>query len=113
MGSLARRPGEFSAAQQMKMNVKHGLPRCPVAVGNHTVAVLSNSVFLGNFWNYLVNSGNHGSVFAVDVVEGGNMDFGNHQNMNRCCGRNIPKRIDKFVFVGFFGGNLSPNDFTK
>ena len=103
---------KFLAAQNMEVQVVHGLACVRTAVGDHPVAAVQ-AFCCGDLGNDLKNVSNRSAVFGGHIVHGGKMGLGNHQNMGRCLGIDVPEGIHKLVFIDLGRGDIPGDNFTE
>ena len=99
-------------AQNVEVQMMHGLTGIGAAVGNHTIAVFQ--IFsLGDLGNNFKNVGNDVAVFRCDAIHRGNVGLGNHQNVGRSLGRDIPKGQNQLILINLGGGDLPCDDLAE
>jgi hypothetical protein len=93
----------------MEMQVMHRLAGVFAAVGHHPETIFQ--AFLpGNKSNHLKNMGHHGAVFRRDSGSGGNVGLGDHKNVGRCLGRDVPEGQNGIVLIDLVGRDLPGDD---
>ena len=103
---------EGFAAQDVEVQVVNSLTCIGTAVGNHPVA--TGEIFRrGDFGNDRENMGNYSTVFFRDAVNRRNVGLGDHQNVGRCLGGNIPEGQDLIIFIYLGAGNITLYDLAK
>ena len=103
---------QLLAAEDVEMQVLHGLARVAAAVADHPVAACQ-TLGLGDSRNDLKDVGHHRTVFGADTVTVGDVDLGHHQNVGRRLGVDIPEGEDGVVLVDLGRGNFPRDDFTE
>ena len=101
-----------SAAQNVKMQVGNGLAGITAAVGNHAVAVFQ-TLLLCNFWDHGENMGDQRRIFLCDLSNRGDVTFGNHQNVGRRLGRDMPEGEDLVILIYLGRRDLTGSDLAK
>ena len=80
------------------MQVRHGLTRVGAAVADHPVAP-RQPLRRRDLGDDLKNVGDHGAVFLRDAVAAGNVSLGDHQNVGRRLGMDVPEGEDLVILV--------------
>ena len=101
--------GQGLAAQDVEVQVGHGLARVGAAVAHHPVAA-RQALRPGDGGDDLKNVGHQSAVFGGDAVAAGDMDLGDHQNVGGRLGRDVPEGEDGVVLVYLGGGDLPGDD---
>ena len=96
----------------MEVQVGYGLTGIGAAVAHHPVAVCQ-TFGLGNLGNHLKNVSHYRAVVSGNAVAAGNVGFGNHQNVGRRLGVDVPEGEDGFVLIDLGGGDIPGDDFTE
>ena len=100
------------AAEDVEMQVRNGLTGVCAGVGSHAIAI--NQAFgLGNLGNDFKNVSHNSAVFSGDIVNRCHVLLGDHQDMGRCLGRDIPESKNSFILVNLGGRNDTCNDLTE
>ena len=94
------------------MQVRHGLTRVGAAVADHPVAT-RQPLRRRDSGDDLKNVGDDGAVFLRDAVAAGDVDLGDHQNVGRCLGVDVPEGEDRIILVDLGGGDIPRNDFAE
>ena len=105
--------GQFLAAQNVEVEMLHGLSAVLTAVGDHAVTVLRQPKLPGNHGDRLQHCRHGGKVLLTHLLNGGNMGLGDHQHVNGGVGVDIVEGVDVFVLVHLLGGDLPCYDLTK
>ena len=91
------------AAEDVEMQVRHGLTRVGAAVADHPVAT-RQPLRRRDLGDDLKNVGDHGAVFFRDAVAAGDVGLGDHQNVGRRLGVDVPEGEDLVILVDLGGG---------
>jgi hypothetical protein len=81
-------------------------------ITDHTIAIFQ-PLCLGNLGDHSKNMSYNGAVFGCYSVHTVQMQFGNHQDMGRCLGGNIPESQDFVILVHLGGWDVPGYDLTK
>lgn len=102
----------MSAGQQVQMDMIDLLSAEFVAVGHRAEALLGDVQFGGD--------GDGGGLDFSEqqglidhIVEGGEMFFGNDENVVGRLRVDVPKSVDVIVAINLGAGNVAGNDFTE
>ena len=90
--------GQLFAAENMKMNVLHGLTSVLAAVIYNTVSVCQFH-YPGDLWYRFKNLCHVDAVFCCYLICATDMSLGNHKNVNGSLRINILECIYVFVLV--------------
>ena len=94
------------------MEMRNRLAGIGTAVGNEAVAVHEPCLF-GDGGDRFEDVCHHGAVRGGDAVEGGNMGFGDHQDVNGGLRVDVAECQNAFVLIYFGGGNVAGCDFAE
>src|SRR6266545_2252279 len=106
---LPRRPLHVPSADQMDVNVEHGLSRFRSYVEDSAIAVF-DSALASDGGGGQVQASNQFRVFRLSFLQATNMLLGNNQHMRRCLRIGVFEGKSVLVFVNFPGGDLAPDD---
>ena len=108
---LTGRPGHIAPAQNMEVQVEHGLARLLADVGDDAVAV--HTQLLRHLGDDLEDVGHHGAVFGGDSSGGSDVGLGNHQEVSRSLRVNVVKGEALLILVDFVGRNVAGNNLAE
>ncbi len=95
------------------MDVKNRLARRRAYIGHDPIARLGNSFELRNGSANLEQRSKAFNVMVLEIFEGWNMTFWNHEGMNRGLGIGIIKGKTPFILINFFAFKRPLDNSTK
>src|ERR1700751_2469554 len=109
---LPWRPFHLASANQVHMDVKHGLARLRSHVEHRAVPIL-NAPLAPDLRGNQMKAPNQLSVFFLRFLQPPYMLLGDHQNMRGRLRVDVLEGKTMLVFVDFLGRNLALNNSTK
>jgi len=107
--ALPRRPLHVPPADQMDMNVEHGLPRFRSHVEDSAVAVF-DSALASDGGGGQVKASDELCVFRLSFFQATNMLLGNNQNVRGRLRIDVLEGDRVLVFIYFLGGDFAVDD---
>ncbi len=89
------------------MDMVNSLACIGTAIGNHTVAVFIQALFVSNLGYCHIDICNKLCIFGSHIVQMGDVILGNKQIMNGSSGSDILKGVYCFVLVYLLRGDLA------
>ena len=103
---------QLLAAQNVEVQVMHGLTGMVAAVGDHTVAV--SQAFGGcDPGDHLKDVSHHRGILSGDAAAAFDVGLGYYQHMDRCLGSDVPEGVDGLILVNLGGRNVAGDDFAE
>jgi hypothetical protein len=109
----ARRPCEFAACEQMKMNMKNGLAGIMAVIDDHPVTAFIKPSFGSDFFGNKKQVTDDFAVYYGDTVNIRNVFFRDNERMDRCLGIDVLKGDRMLVLMDDLCGDLFFNDVAK
>jgi hypothetical protein len=106
-------PGEFTACEDVKMQVENTLPCAFAAVGYYTETVLELIVFGSKLGSYFVDVSNNRAVIGGHVLHACYMLLGDSQPMHGSCGSNVGENKDLVVLIYLGRGDIPCDYFAE
>ena len=103
----------MAAAQDVQVEVIHGLAAVGLAVDDKPGALFAAAKFFGNFLCLKQKPPQEDSVGGFQFHYVPDMPFGNHQKMNRRLGIHVVEGQEFVVLENLFGRDLPLYDFTE
>ena len=103
---------ELTTAENMEVQMVHGLAGIGAAVGNNAVAVADAGAG-SDERNVFENISDFVAGFLGDVLNGIHVHFRDDKNVDGGLGVQVLEGKDLIVFINFGAGNESCGDFTK
>jgi hypothetical protein len=103
---------QIASAEQMYMQVKHGLSGAGADVQNRAVAIFDVAV-AGNLRRHEMAAPNDFCVGLLGFFQAAQVLLGDDEYVSWGFGIKVLERVRMFVFVNLFRRNLAGDDFAK
>lgn len=102
-----------AAGEQMKMDMKHALPRLVVGVHHQPVTMLGEALLCGELFGGEKQLADQHGIIALQIIDRGDMFARNDQDVGRRLGVEITKGDDIPIFIDLGGWDLAINNLAK
>src|SRR6266702_3370904 len=99
---LSWRPTKLASTEQVKVQMKDGLPGIWAVVRYDTVASLIQTQLMGQFRGNREDAGKQGTIFGCQVCQGVDVTPGNEQDMGGCLRVDVCECDDILVLIDDF-----------
>ena len=111
-GNLSRGPGERASAEQVDVEMIHGLAAVLAGVDHHAVA-LGQALLAGDLGGGPQQVAEQRAVALIGIGQRGDVFARRHQHMHRRLRVNVREGVAELVLVDRRGGDASVNDLAK
>ena len=118
-GPLSRRPAEYAPAQDVNVEMIHGLSAVEPDIDDKAGAIFATAVgasghgLVCQFPRLVEHAAQKGSVFRFRHQQALDVFFGNNQEMNRRHGVDVMEGNHFIILVDFVAGDFLRDDFTE
>lgn len=103
----------MSSAQQMDVEMIHGLATIAAGVDHQPVTILGDAELFGDFSSGEQKMSEHGLVFRFGVGDRGNLFFGNDEDVLRSLWADVDERGAEIVLVDDLAFDFSVEDLCE
>lgn len=111
--SFLTHPPQALAAQDVQVQVKHGLAAIAVGVDHHPVAIFCDTLLAGNFLRREQHFAQQALILWRGLIQRADDFVGHNQNVGGRGGRNIAEGRHVLILIHNLRRNFAPGNFCK